>query len=225
MNVYPHSSPLILTDAMFVEYGGQIESSTINQRQNAYRIAEQRVTSYIGTFLLPTIVTGTFPYNGNQFIATDYGYVHSVKSASVLSLNNLQTCTLQTDSGCVFVYDDTFGYLNFSCVNKQCGCGSWKQPYQFQVAYEAGLPTGTANQSPIEHALVIMAEISLNEMLYPRMNEGAGDVRIEAWSGLDYSETRKRHARTALGESPRASYASDLIRHTIKLARRAIGIR
>lgn len=225
MQIYPYTSPLILNEAMYVEYGGVSGSATQAQMNNAFLIAEQRVSRYIGTFLLPTIVTGTFPYNSSQFIATDYGYVQRVLSASVLSLNNLQTCTLQTDSGCVFVFDDTFGYLNFSCVNSICGCNSWKQPYQFQIAYEAGLPTGTANQPPIEHALVIMAEESLNEMLYPRMNEGAGAIGIEAWSGLDYSETRKRHARTSLGESPRANYAAQLIKHTLDLARRAIRVR
>lgn len=212
MNIYPHTSPLILTEAMYAEYGGVSGSATQAQLNNAFLIAEQKMTRYIGSFLLPTIITGTYPYNYSQFIATDYGYVHRVLSANVLSLNNLQTCTLQTDSGCVFIFDDTFGYLNFSCVNSICGCNTWKQPYQFQVAYEAGLPTGTANQAPFEHALVIIAELALNEMLYPRMNEGAGDIGIEAWSGLDYSETRKKNPRTALGESPRANYAASLVK-------------
>lgn len=225
MQVYPYTYPLILTEAMYVEYGGISGSATHAQLQNAFLIAEQRVSRYIGTFLLPTIVTGTYPYNSSQFIATDYGYVQRVLSASVKSLNNLQTCTLQTDSGCVFIFDDTFGYLNFSCINSTCGCNTWKQPYQFQIAYEAGLPTGTANQPPIEHALVIAAEIALNEMLYPRQNEGAGDIGIETWSGLDYSEVRKKNARTALGESPRANYAAQLIKHTVSLARRAIRLR
>lgn len=225
MNIYPHSSPIILTDTMFTQYGGQIGDTTKDQRQNAYVIAEQRATSYIGSFLLPTTITGTHPYNLSQFIATDYGYVHQVYSASVLSLNNLQTCTLQSDSGCVFIFNDTYGYLDFSCINTICGCNSWKWPYQFQIAYQAGLPTGTANQPAMEHALSIVAELALNEMKYPRMNEAVGDRGIEEFRSLDYSEKRKKLKRTALGQSARANYAAELIKSTVSLARRAIRMR
>ena len=115
--------------------------------------------------------------------------------------------------------------MNFSCVTSVCGCGGWSHPYQFQIAYEAGLPTGTANQPGIEHALVIVAELSLNEMLYPRANETAGDRGVEAWSGMDYSETRKRLKRTALGQSARANYAAELIDMTVKKARRSLMMR
>ena len=225
MNIYPYISPIILTEALYHEYGGQDGSSVSVQRQNAFWIAEKRVTEYIGTFLLPTIITGTFPYNNNNFIATDYGYVNRVLSASVLSLNNLQTCTLQTDTACVFVFNDTFGYLNLSCVNSVCGCGGWLQPYQFQIAYEAGLPTGTANLPGIEHALTIVAELALNEMIYPRANESAGDRGIEQWSAQDYSERRKPLKRTALGQSARANYASELLDISVKRAKRAITLR
>ena len=225
MQAYPFTSPIILTEAMYIEYGGQSGSATHAQLQNAFLIAEQRATKFIGTFLLPTIVTGVWPYNYNQFISTDYGYVHRVLSANVLSLNNLQTCTLKSDSGCIFIFDDTYGYLNFSCVNSICGCSRWNQPYQFQVAYEAGLPTGTASQPPIEHALVIIAELSLNEMLYPRANETHGDRGIEMWSAQDYSERRKTLKRTSLGQSARANYAAELIESAVKRARKAISLR
>ena len=225
MNIYPYSSPIILTEAIYSEYGGQSGSATQAQLQSAFWIAEKRVTEYIGTFLLPTIITGTFPYNNNNFIATDYGYVNRVLSASVISLNNLQTCTLQTDTACVFVFNDTFGYLNLSCVNSVCGCNGWLQPYQFQIAYEAGLPTGTANLPGVEHALTIVAELALNEMIYPRANESAGDRGIEQWSAQDYSERRKSLKRTALGQSARANYASELLDISVKRAKRAITLR
>ena len=225
MNVYPYSSPIILTEAMYSEYGGQSGSATAAQLQNSFVIAEQRVSKYIGTFLLPTIVTGTFPYNGQNFVATDYGYVHRVLSANVLSINNLQTCELKSTSGCTFISNDTYGYLLVSCVNSVCGCGGWDYPYQFQIAYEAGLPTGTANQPPVEHALVIVAELALQEMLYPRANETSGDRGIESWSSQGYSETRKRLKRTALGQSARANYAAELLDNAVKKARRSLLLR
>jgi hypothetical protein len=225
MQIYPHSTPIILTETIYSEYGGQSGSASHAQLQNAFWISEKRVTDYIGTFLLSTIVTGTYPHNREQFIATDYGYVQRVLSASVLSLNNLQTCTLQTDTACVFVFNDTFGYLNLSCVNSTCGCAGWLQPYQFQIAYEAGLPTGTANLPGVEHALVIVAELALNEMAYPRANESAGDRGIEQWSAMDYSEKRKPLKRTALGQSARANYAAELLDISVKRAKRAITLR
>lgn len=115
--------------------------------------------------------------------------------------------------------------MNFSCVNAICGCSGWTQPYQFQLAYRAGLPTGTANQAPIENALVIAADLALGEIVYPRANETVGDRGIEEFSSLDYRERRKKLTRTALGESARANYAAELIKSTIPLARRAIRLR
>jgi len=128
MIIYPYSTPIILTEAIYTKWGGQSGSATHDQLQGAFWIAEKRVTDYIGTFLLPTTVTGTYPYTSKQFISTDYGYVHQILAANVLSINNVQNCTLASDSGCAFIFDDTFGYLNFSCVTSICGCSQWKVP-------------------------------------------------------------------------------------------------
>jgi hypothetical protein len=225
MNIYPYTNALILTEAIYTEYGGQSGSATAAQIQNAFLIAEQRVSKYVGTFLLPTIITGTFPYNRHQFIATDYGYVHEILSASLLSVNNLTTCTLRSDSGCVFIFDDTYGYLNYSCACSVCNCAAYQSPYQFQIAYRAGLPTGTASQAPFENALSIVAELALNEMVYPRANETPGDRGIEEFGSLDYREKRKSLKRTALGQSARANYAAELIDSCVKKARKALMMR
>ena len=225
MNIYPYSSPIILTESIYASYGGQSGSASSAQLQNSFLIAEQRATKYIGSFLLPTIVTGTYPYNHNQFIVTDYGYVNQILSAKVLSLQGSQTCTLKEDSGCVYIWDDTFGYLNFSCIQSICNCAQWQFPYQFQVAYQAGLPTGTANQPGILHALTIVAELALNEMSYPLANETPGDRAITEWSSIDYREKRKDWPKTSLGQSARAGLAADLIKSTIQLARSAIMLR
>jgi len=164
MLIYPYSTPLILTEDIYVEYGGQTGTSTAVQRQNAFLIAEQRASKYIGTFLLPTIVTGTYPYNSSNFIVTDYGYVHQILSAKVLSVQGSTSCTLKEDSGCAYIFDDTYAYLNYSCVSSLCNCSTWQSPYQFQIAYQAGLPTGTANQPGILQALTIVANIGLSQV-------------------------------------------------------------
>jgi len=214
-----------MTESLYVGYGGQTGSATSLQMQGALLVAEKRVTNYIGTFLLPTIVTGTYPYNGHKFIRTDYGYVHQVLSSSVYSLQGSSTCELKEDTGCVYIFNDTYGYLNFSCISSECGCNTWQQPYQFKVAYQAGLPTGTASQPDFLMALTVVAELVLNEMLYPRANETSGDRGIESFSSIDYSEQRKRLKRTALGQSARANYAAELLDNAVKRAVPAIMFR
>ena len=225
MQIYPYSSPIILTESNYVAYGGQSGTATSTQLQNMFLLAEQRVTKYIGTFLLPTIVTGTYPYNSSHFIATDYGYVSNILSAKVFSVQGSSTCVLASDSGCAYIFDDTFGYLNYSCVQSVCNCAQWQSPYQFQIAYQAGLPTGTANQPGILHALTIVAETALGEIVFPRQNETAGDRGITEWKSLDYSEKRKGLKRTALGQSARANLAADLIDMTVRRAIPAIMLR
>ena len=225
MLIYPYSAPIILTEPIFTTYGGQTGSATSAQLQGAFLIAEQRTSKYIGTFLLPTIVTGTYPYNHNHFITTDYGYVNQILFAKVFSTQGSSTCTLKTDSGCAYIFEDTFGYLNYSCVQSVCNCSQWQYPYQFQIAYQAGLPTGTASQAPMLHALTIVAELALNEMIYPRANETAGDRGVESFSMMNYSERRKKLKSTALGQSARANYAAELISSCIRRAVPAITMR
>lgn len=225
MVVYPYSSPIILTDSIYVAYGGQTGTMSSAQRNAAYLIAEKRATNYLGTFLLPTVVTGTYPYKSNNFIITEYGYVQSIKSAKLLSANNLNTCELSSTDGCVFIFEDTFGYLNFSCIQTQCNCAGWSWPYQYQIAYEAGLPTGTASQPDVLLALTMIAQETLNEMTYPSANETAGAQGVEAWSSLEYSEKRKPWAKTSLGASAQSAFAAGLLKSAVKRAIPYIGLR
>lgn len=223
MNVYPHSTALILNDSIFVENGGQTGSFTATQRNNAYRIAEQQMTNYLGTFLLPTIVTGTWGYAPR--IVTDYGYVNQVYSVNILSKNNLQTCALESDSACAYVWEDTFGYLDVSCLINYCNCAGLVVPYQVQVAYQAGLPTGVANQPAMLLALTMAAQINLNEMIFPSQNEGVGDVGITQFSSLDYSEKRVAMRRTAFGTSAKAEKIANLADSVVRKARPALFLR
>lgn len=218
--IYPHTTPIILNDSIFVENGGQTGTWTVAQRQNAYRIAEQQASNYVGTFLLPTIVTGTWGYAPR--IVTDYGYVNQVLSVSILSKDNLNTCTLQSNTACVFVWEDTYGYLDVSCLVNYCNCSGWLFPYQVRVAYQAGLPTGVATQPAMLLALTMASQISLNEMTFPSLNEGVGDIGVQSFSSLDYSEKRVSMRRTAFGTSARAEKIANLIDSVVKKARPAL---
>lgn len=223
ISVYPHSSPLILNDSIFVQYGGQTGTFSSAQRSAAYLIAEQQATTYLNTFLLPTTVTGTWGYGAR--VVTDYGYVSQVKAVNILSKDSYTECTLQTDSGCVFIWEDTFGYLDVGCILNYCNCGNYLVPYQIQVAYTAGLPTGVANQPAMLLALTMAAQISLNEMIFPSQNEGTGDIGIQEFSSLDYSEKRVALKRTAFGNSAKANKVAQLLSSTVKPARSALLLR
>ena len=223
MKTYPHTTPLILNDSIFVENGGQTGTWTATQRTNAYRIAEQQATNYIGTFLLPTIVTGTWGYTPR--VVTDYGYVQQVFSVNLLSKNNLTTCVLQSDSGCVFIWEDTYGYLDVSCIINSCNCSGLLYPYQVQVAYQAGLPTGVATQPAMLLALTMAAQISLNEMSFPSLNESTGDIGVKSFASLDYREERVKMRRTVFGTSAKAEKIANLIDGVVKKARPALLLR
>jgi hypothetical protein len=223
MNVYPFSSPIILTDNIFIQYGGTTGSFSAAQRSAAYLIAEKQATKHIGTFLLPTTVTGTFSYSPR--IVTDYGYVSQVYSVNILSKDNFTECTLQQNSGCVFIWEDTFGYLDVGCLMSYCHCNKWIVPYQVQLAYQAGLPTGVATQPDILLALTMAATISLNEMVFPSQNEGVGDVGIEQFSSLDYSEKRKALKNTSFGNSARANKIASLLSSAVRVARPSLLLR
>lgn len=223
MNIYPYSSPIILNDSVFTEYGGQTGSFTAAQRTAAYRIAEQQATNHLHTFLLPTIVTGTFGYAPR--IVTDYGYVSRIYSVGILSKQSYFNCQLRSDNGCVFVWEDTFGYLDVSCVLNYCNCSAPVFPYQIQVAYQAGLPTGVATQPASLLALTMAAQISLNEMTFPSLNEGTGDVGIEEFASMDYREKRVRLGRNAFGSSAKANKIASLLSSTIPVARPTLRLR
>lgn len=230
MIIYPFNAPIILNNSIFIENGGATGSFTNTQLQSSYWLAEIQTTNYIGTPLLPIVVTGTYPFLNHSRLATDYGYVHRLLSVNILTKSACNSCDLRNNDGCGYIYDDTYGYIDFKRFIGTCRCGwGWwglEKPYQIQLVYEAGLPTGTANQPGILEALTILAQIDLNEKIpgLVGMNEGVGDIAIQSFKTLEYSEDRGKHSlvRTALGESAKAMRAARLIRASIKLARKAL---
>lgn len=233
-SIYPFNSPIILNDRIFSLYGGKGTGSYSSaQLQVAYQIAENQATAYIGTFLLPTIVTGTFStvLTRTQRIATDYGYVSRILDVSIKTqkITYSTGVELLSSQGGAFIYEDTFGYVDVYRLQSICGCPSTSNyPYQYQITYEAGLPTGTATLPLMLQALTMAAQIHLNEM-YPGvvgMNEGVGDVGIQEFESFSYRERRTAHAlvKSAFGGSAQATRISNLIKSCVKLARKSLKI-
>lgn len=249
MQIYPFNGPIILNDANFIDYGGLTGTFSHNQLLSSYWLAEMQVSNYIGTLLLPQIVSGTYAFEGIQRVPTDYGYVHEILDVQILSQNSFSTsCDLKRNPGCAFIYNDTFGYVDIRQVMSACNIGyagywavpypvfpptypqmyNFTNPYQMEITYIAGLPTGTANQPWCVEALAIIAQIDLNEKSpgLVDVNEGVGDIGIQSFRSIDYGETRKANSlvNTALGNSAQAMRAKRLIDMGIKKARKSLRI-
>jgi len=84
-------------------------------------------------------------------ISTDYGYVQQMLNVTILTRQNCQDCSLTANDGCGYIYQDTYGYVDFRQLTSVCGWSWWGfpyspyiltyAPYQIQLSYVAGLPT------------------------------------------------------------------------------------
>jgi len=216
----------VLTDTLFVDYGGNVSTSNGAQRRAAYMIAEQFAIEEIGTFLVPTTVTGTFswPIIGN-YPTADYRFQlpHSHVTA-VPSLTTIHDagCDCASNavelSGCAWILDGDNGVIDLrecgntlqaSCAGCSCG-GGGSGPMQFRAVYTAGIPTGLVANSPTALlGLVTAADLALEQIIDPSGAEGGpGDPSVQSYSDTGYSETRQFLRMTAFGGSARANYAA-----------------
>lgn len=213
LEYYPYYAPIILTDDLFVDYGGYTGSSTPAQRNAAYLIAEKAMTRYLNSFLLPTIVTGTYIWT--EPLVTKHGHVISIESITVKGAESHLNCALKDIDACAFIRSDTFGYLDVrllgSCLS---AClAQFTHPYQVELAYNSGLPSGTTYQPDSLMGLITVAQIHLNAMTDPGANEGAYDIGIIAFANQSYREERMPLINTVLGNSAAANYAAKLVKH------------
>jgi len=204
---YPFTSPIILTDALFVEYGGETGTTTVAQRRASYTIAEELVCRDLQTFLLPYTVTGTYLSTYNAFpIILDHGYVNRVDEVRFIDAEETTYYTVEgTDNANASLRDPVLGLVDIHCIytNEQ-------SPYKVQVVYNAGLATGTANSPTFEMALCMVAESILNE-IRGYGNEAPGDVGIDYFSNQQYRETRVKMLRTVYGTSAIMQFVHKLL--------------
>ena len=225
MNIYPYSSPIILTDVIYEEYGGNLDTALDVQRQAAYLISEMEASEYLETFLLPTTVTGTFQYDPRRYgVMLNYAYVNSINV--VRFLDNKEYCYwAQTGTANVHVSlrNDGYGIMDIHTIVGNCACHNHGNPYpyQIQVMYTAGFPVGVATQPDFLLALVTYADIILNEII-GYGNEAPGDVGVQEFRAQMYSERRVGLLRTDFGTSPRAQFIKKLLQK-YKL-RRQVGL-
>jgi len=219
------TTPAILTDDIFVAYGGLTGTTTVAQRQAAYSIAEGQAIQEIGTFLESTIVTGTHSWPPmSQPLQLPYTHVSVI--SSVVAIHDAG-CNCADDSveidGCAWLLDGDGGLVSLrECGNtlkascSGCSCGHYGAgPLQVRVVYTAGLPANAANDPRLLMGLATAAQLALEQMTDPAAAEGgAGDPGIKSFSSLSYSETRADSSfkETAFGSSARANYAAKMLR-------------
>jgi hypothetical protein len=119
-------------------------------------------------------------------------------------------------SGTANVYaslrNDTYGIVDIHNIFGNCQCATSLQPfpYQVQIVYEAGLPTGTANNPKNLLALTTVSDMVLNQ-IEGFGNEADGLVGLDEFKNQDYSEKRHQLKETVYGSSARAQFVSNLL--------------
>lgn len=229
---YHHLSPVILDDEIFERYVPELtigDASQGDQRSAAFLIAEQQMIRALRTPLIPTLVSGTFPFRiPYEAIILPHVYVRSVDTITAQGWDNQCSCEMLDINACAYLRN-YLGIVDTKVIagyyRSGCGCRSIT-PHHFNISYTAGLTTGTAYQDASLHrSLSILAQIELLEMLDPGgLEGGGGDPGVISYSGPGYSETRTKESvrRTPLGNSVMANKAWNLVRHLYKVRARKL---
>jgi len=212
----------ILSDTLYSELNGGVGNSTSSQRNVAYLIAEEQVMRFIGTFLVPTVVTGTFPWPSTDRFQIPVKYVSNVYSVFAVHESGCECGTIEYN-GCAFILDGPNGVISIrNCGNiasgcAGCGCASANGGgggglRQFRIAFEAGHPqlqfAGSAKM-----ALVKAAEAALNQIIDPsKALGGPGDPGLTSYSDSGYSQSMTGLKDTPFGGSPEANYVARLLK-------------
>lgn len=198
---------MILSDDMFVAFGGWTGTSTPFQRFAAYGIAEAYLKQHLDTPLEPELISGTIPRNW-----TDRYYLHT----HVIQLHevNLQSY----NCGSLEYHTGSFGRV----LNSADGILHLARPIcdiydSIGVIYTAGLPTGAFENPLYMLGLVNLADLALKQIMDPAALEGgSGDPGVLSWADAGHSETRYQLHMTTFGSSA----VSNMIERTFAPLRR-----
>ena len=225
MQQYLYNTPQVLTDEIFILYGGQSGTSSPAQREIAYTLAEEQMVEYINSYITPTTVTGTYLWRGKNPLELDYGWVISVGQVGINSVDASRGCLVESHTGCYAIRNAQYGYLDVAYLLNCGGCGSivGLPPYNIQVSYTSGLSTGAYTSKSMLMALTLAAQINLNEIDVSLSNESIADAGIEFFINQRYHEKRIKGINTAFGNSAMANRVALLAKKF--RAKTSIGIR
>lgn len=209
MKTYPFTTPQILTEQIFVNYRGDTGTMSAFELQAAFIAAEEQVSEFLDTFLVPTVITGSYQTHGNLRILTDYAYINSVDAVTLYQKKNDTSCTYLTENGCAYVVADEHGLLDISGV-VNCACGSFVSPSRVDLVLNVGLASGTVYNPFFLLALKTQAQIHVNE-IRRWGNESTGDIGVTEFDNQEYQEKRMSLVSTALGNSAISNYVRNLL--------------
>lgn len=212
----------ILTDAIFLQYGGDFLTSEQVQREIAYEIAEQKVSQHLRTPLSRQVITGSFVQGRQGIVSLPHNYVRSVSLAvgvytDIYGNDQYATGTAQ-------IVSDVYGAISIlqtaSFSPPHCGgCYTYQRvlyPSRYIVVYTAGLDDFSSDKSAML-ALRLQAQIAIEQMVMPEASEGgAGDPGVQTWKSQGHEETRVNLIRTSFGTSAIDNYCERLLRHLRK---------
>ena len=211
---YPFVTGQVLTDDIFVDYGGLTGTTTSFQRGAAYFIAEEWVSNNIGTPIAPATITGTYfyPHVGST-VQLDWMYLQSIVEVRFLDNGGSNYYTIAGVANYdAAIRNQTRSIIDIFTLYGNCqGCGHSYAPYQFQIVYVAGLPATRVAAPNVSYALVEAAKMVLNEM-QGYGNESVGGVGIEYFKNQDYAEKRTALVSTVFGSSAKAQWILSLLR-------------
>jgi hypothetical protein len=211
---FPYSSPIILTDSIYISYGGETGTSTAAQRNAAYLLSEMMVSEALETYLLPITVTGTYLYNKlKPFVILDHTYLQTVNHVYFIDTEeHIYWDQAGTDNVYVSLRSHDYGLVDLHYLIGHCHCHTSSNPFPYEVdiSYTAGMPTGTATKPDILLALSEYATIILNEIT-GFGNEAPGDIGVQDFQNQQYRETRVKLLRTAFGTSAKAQFIDKLL--------------
>jgi hypothetical protein len=175
-------------------------------------LAEIQMSDALSTFLLPTIVTGTYSFiRNNPYLLLDHTYVQTLLGIDFINIDDESYYYTTDVNECAVLRSGLYGQVDTKLLLSSChSCSSGLYPYKLKIAYSAGLPTGTANSPDILMALTEYAKIIVNEMI-GYGNESTGDIGVQEFKDQQYSEVRVKLLRTTFGNSAMAQFIDKLI--------------
>lgn len=210
MTEYLLLSPVLLTDEIFAEYGGDTGTYTSSVRTNAYAVAETMVQQSLHCFLSPTTVTGTFPISVDSIYQLHHPAVTEIKSVRFWSSDG--SCNKTYSDGCANIIDAATGVVKLS---DSCGSCGTNVAHQFvDIAYTSGVDV--AQYPNVRLGLSIVAKKILEQITDPDAAlGGAGDPEVRSFSDTGLSISYGNAVPSTFGASPEMQLATRLIRTSL----------
>ena len=211
--IFPFTTSQLLTDSIFVAYGGQTGTSTALQREASYVTAEYLLTYHLNALLVPTVVTGSYNRftEGSPF-PLDWTYLSRIYEIQYVDTKGTNYFTISgTNNFYAAVRSYERSYVDLFWLVHNCGVNGISTPYQYNVVYESGLPDGIGNSPMVLGGLTTLAQIALNNFMGSGNETPGGMAGIKSFRNQEYSETRMGLINTVFGQSPLAQWVLKLM--------------